>query len=68
MGFGDTEIASVTTPALTTMQQPLQGLGRVASEMLWRLMQGQRLDAPRMELSTTLVERSQRRLHAARHS
>lgn len=57
MGFGDTELASVTTPRLTTMQQPLQGLGRVGSDMLWRLMQGQKLDAPRMELSTTLVER-----------
>jgi LacI family transcriptional regulator len=57
MGFGDTDIASVTTPRLTTIQQPLQGLGRVGADMLWRLMQGQKLDAPRMELSTTLVER-----------
>ncbi|HEV3312905.1 MAG TPA: substrate-binding domain-containing protein, partial [Chloroflexota bacterium] len=57
MGFGDVEIASVTTPPLTTVQQPLQGLGRVGAEILWRLMQGQQLDAPRIELSTTLVER-----------
>jgi LacI family transcriptional regulator len=57
MGFGDLEIASVTTPPLTTIQQPLQGLGRVGADMLWRLVQGQRLDAPRIELSTTLIER-----------
>jgi DNA-binding LacI/PurR family transcriptional regulator len=57
VGFGDTEIASVTVPALTTVQQPLQGLGRVGADMLWRLLQGQQLDAPRMELSTTLVVR-----------
>lgn len=57
VGFGNTEIASVTTPSLTTIQQPLQGLGRVGADMLWRLLQGQQLDAPRMELSTTLVER-----------
>jgi len=56
-GFGDTQMASVTQPPLTTVQQPLQGLGRVAAGMLWRLLQGQQLDAPRMELATTLVVR-----------
>jgi len=57
VGFGDSEIASVTTPPLTTVHEPLQGLGRVAADMIWKLMQGQQLDAPRMELSTTLAIR-----------
>ena len=30
------------------MQQPLQGLGRIGAEMLWRLVHGQKLDAERM--------------------
>ena len=57
MGFDDVEIASVTTPALTTVQQPLQGLGRVGANVLWQLLQGEQLDATRIELSTRLVVR-----------
>ena len=57
VGFDDVEIASVTTPALTTVQQPLQGMGRVAANALWRLLEGQQLDAARVELSTRLIVR-----------
>jgi LacI family transcriptional regulator len=57
VGFDDVEMASITTPALTTVQQPLQGLGRVGADVLWRLLQGEQLDATRMELSTRLVVR-----------
>jgi LacI family transcriptional regulator len=57
IGFDDVETASITTPALTAVQQPLQGLGRVGAGMLWRLLEGQRLDATRMELSTRLIVR-----------
>jgi DNA-binding LacI/PurR family transcriptional regulator len=57
IGFDDVETASITTPPLTAVQQPLQGLGRVAAGMLWRLLEGEQLDATRMELSTRLIVR-----------
>ena len=57
VGFDDLEMASITTPALTTVQQPLQGLGRVGASVLWRLLEGQELDATRIELSTRLIVR-----------
>ncbi len=57
IGFGDTRMAAITTPGLSSVQLPLQGLGRVGADMLWRLLQGQELDAPRIELSTSLVIR-----------
>lgn len=57
VGFADVETASITTPALTAVQQPLQGLGRVAADVLWRLLELQELNATRIELSTTLVVR-----------
>lgn len=57
VGFDDLETASITTPALTTVQQPLGGLGRVGADVLWRLLEGQELDATRIELSTRLIVR-----------
>jgi len=57
VGFDDVSAASITTPALTTVQQPLQGLGRVSASVLWRLIEGQQLDATRIELSTRLIVR-----------
>ena len=54
----DVEIAAVVTPALTTVRQPLQELGRVAAGVLYRLLDGQPLDATRIELSTRLIERA----------
>ncbi len=57
VGFDDVAMAGITTPALTTVQQPLQGLGRVGADVLWRLLEGQRLDATRIELSTKLIVR-----------
>ncbi len=58
VGFDDVEIAAVVTPALTTVRQPLQELGRVAAGVLYRLLDGQPLDATRIELSTRLIERA----------
>jgi LacI family transcriptional regulator len=57
IGFDDVELASATVPALTTVKQPLHGLGRVAVDVLFRLLNGQPLDARRIELSTSLVVR-----------
>jgi LacI family transcriptional regulator len=57
VGFDDIEMAGITMPSLTTVQQPVQGLGRVGADVLWRLLEGQRLDATRIELSTRLIVR-----------
>jgi DNA-binding LacI/PurR family transcriptional regulator len=57
VGFGDVELASLVTPALTTVQQPFRGIGRVGIDVLYRLLKGQPLNANRIELSTTLVMR-----------
>jgi LacI family transcriptional regulator len=57
VGFGDIELASFVTPALTTVQQPFRGIGRVGIDVLYRLLQGQPLNATRVELSTKLIIR-----------
>jgi LacI family transcriptional regulator len=57
VGFDDVTVAAITTPGLTAVQQPLQGLGRVGANVLWRLLEGQELDATRIELSTRLTIR-----------
>ena len=58
MGFDDIDIASVVTPAISTVRQPLQEMGRVAAGMLYRLIEGQPPEAARVELSTRLVVRA----------
>jgi LacI family transcriptional regulator len=57
IGFDDTFHATIVTPSLTTVRQPLAELGRMGVSLLTRLIDGQRLDALRIELSTTLVVR-----------
>jgi len=57
IGFDDMEISSIMTPTLTTVRQPLQGLGRAGANVLYQLLSGQELDATRIELSTKLVAR-----------
>jgi LacI family transcriptional regulator len=57
VGFDDVELASIAMPSVTTVRQPLQGLGRMGVDVLYRLLRGQRLDATRIELSTRLVVR-----------
>jgi LacI family transcriptional regulator, galactose operon repressor len=57
VGFDDTAQATIVMPALTTVRQPLAELGRTGVSLLTRLLEGQRIDALRMELSTRLVLR-----------
>ncbi|HEY0415079.1 MAG TPA: LacI family DNA-binding transcriptional regulator [Gaiellaceae bacterium] len=57
VGFDDTFQATIATPHLTTVRQPLAELGRMGVSLLLRLIEGQRLDALRIELATTLVVR-----------
>jgi LacI family transcriptional regulator len=57
IGFDDTEFATIVTPPLTSMRQPLAELGRTGVSLLIRILEGQRVDALRMELATKLVVR-----------
>lgn len=66
VGFDDVPIASIVTPALTTVRQPLVEMGRVATTMLLRLIAEESLDSKRVELTTTLITReSTAPLHVA---
>jgi LacI family transcriptional regulator len=57
VGFDDTFQATIVTPRLTTVRQPLAELGRMGVSLLSRLVEGQRLDALRIELETELMVR-----------
>ena len=51
VGFDDTFEASIVTPALTTVRQPLAEMGRMAVSLLVRLLQNQRIEALHVELA-----------------
>jgi LacI family transcriptional regulator len=57
VGFDDTEPAMIVTPHLTSVRQPLAEMGRMGVSLLLRLIEGQRVDALRLELATKLVVR-----------
>jgi LacI family transcriptional regulator, galactose operon repressor len=57
VGFDDSEQATIVTPLLTTVRQPLEELGRIGISLLLRLMEGKRVEALRVELATKLVVR-----------
>jgi LacI family transcriptional regulator len=57
VGFDDVEHATIVTPALTTVRQPLAEMGRMAVTLLMRLLENQRFETLRVELATRLVVR-----------
>jgi LacI family transcriptional regulator len=57
VGFDDTFEASIVTPPLTTVRQPLAEMGRMAVALLVRLLHNQRIEALHVELQTKLVVR-----------
>jgi LacI family transcriptional regulator len=57
VGFDDTEQSIIVTPRLTSVSQPLAELGRMGVSLLIRILEGQRVEALRMELATRLVVR-----------
>lgn len=57
VGFDDSDLSRATTPELTTVRQPLAEMGRLAVARLLRLVDRQPIDAPHVELGTTLVVR-----------
>jgi LacI family transcriptional regulator len=57
VGFDDVEHATIVSPALTTVRQPLAEMGRTAVNLLIRLLERQRFETLRVELGTRLVVR-----------
>jgi LacI family transcriptional regulator len=57
VGFDDTFEASIVTPTLTSVRQPLAEMGRMAVAQLVRLVGDQRIEALHVELETKLVVR-----------
>ena len=57
VGFDDVEYATIVTPALTTVRQPLAEMGRTGVSLLMRLLEGQRFETLHVELATRLVVR-----------
>ena len=57
VGFDDVEHATIVTPRLTTVRQPLAEMGRTAVSLLTRLIEGQSFEALHIELGTRLVVR-----------
>ena len=57
VGFDDAEEASIVSPPLTTVRQPLAEMGRMAVSLLLRLLENQRFETLRVELATKLVLR-----------
>jgi LacI family transcriptional regulator len=57
VGFDDVEPATIVTPALTTVRQPLAEMGRTGVSLLNRLLERQRFETLHVELATRLVVR-----------
>ena len=58
VGFDDTQIASIASPPLTTIRQPLTDMGAVALRTALRLARRESIDSHHVELATQLVVRS----------
>lgn len=56
-GFDDIEVATVASPPLTVIRQPLREMGRVALRSVLQLAAGATLDSHHVELATELVVR-----------
>jgi len=57
VGFDDVPLVALLTPALTTVRQPVREMGALATRMLLRIVAGETLESPRVELTTSLVVR-----------
>ena len=56
-GFDDIDLSRATRPLLTTVRQPLPEMGRMAVNLLARVLDRHKLDALHVELATELVIR-----------
>jgi LacI family transcriptional regulator len=57
VGFDDTELARLSSPALTTVRQPLQEMGKIALRTAMRLAAEEGVESHHVELATELVVR-----------
>ncbi len=57
MGFDDQPLAELTTPAITTVKQPIQELGRETVNLMLSILQSSRYEPDREKLKMTLVIR-----------
>jgi LacI family transcriptional regulator len=57
VGFDDFELADLVTPATTVIAQDTAGLGRIAAELLFQRLAGDRDPARLIELPTRLIVR-----------
>lgn len=57
VGFDDLPSASVATPPLTTVRQPLKDLSRTAVTLLYRLIDGEAVEMPHISVATRLLVR-----------
>ncbi len=57
VGFDDVEHATIVTPQLTTVRQPLAEMGRTAVSLLVRLLENQSFETLQFQLATRLVVR-----------
>ncbi|CAA9225185.1 MAG: Transcriptional regulator, LacI family [uncultured Arthrobacter sp.] len=58
VGFDDLPEAGWASPPLTTVRQPLSDMGSLAARTLVRLIRGEAVESPRIEMSTRLISRS----------
>ena len=56
-GFDDIDLSRAVRPALTTVRQPLSEMGRIAVDILMRLIAGHEVHALHIELAVELVVR-----------
>jgi LacI family xylobiose transport system transcriptional regulator len=57
VGYDDLQVAQWSSPALTTIHQPLLQMAEEATRMVLRLRDGERPDNLRLDLATSLVVR-----------
>jgi DNA-binding LacI/PurR family transcriptional regulator len=57
VGFDDLPFTRWAGPPMTTVRQPLSGMGATAAQMVVRLANGEPLEHPRVELATELIVR-----------
>jgi LacI family transcriptional regulator len=58
IGFDDLPLSALLSPPLTTIRQPLEEMGHMATTMLLRLIACEGLDTQRVELATSLIVRA----------
>jgi LacI family transcriptional regulator len=58
VGFDNIPQSAMINPSLTTVQQPLEQMGRVATQMLLGILKNPQKDVNRIELPTELIIRS----------